>query len=150
MTEFVSFPLRVDLPKGQHAMLRDPEDVPERLRRPHLDARERGAVAMAGAGVTEADAQAAQNGDREAATKVGLAAISSGSRGMKRDADDLLIMALVQSWSYEEPVSVEALQDLPGRAYDLLLKACEPLASAMSPDFSPSPDPESPTSPSSV
>jgi hypothetical protein len=149
MTDSDTFPLRVELPKGQHAMLRDPEDVPNRLRRPHMDARERVSVSLVSSGATEADAVAAQAGEPGAAMKLGLAMVSSGASGLKRAADDLLIVALVESWSYEAAIGVEALQDLPGRSYDVLLAACEPLAAAMSPDFGPSPDPESPTSPSS-
>jgi hypothetical protein len=130
-------------------MLRDPEDVPERLRRPHMDAREHVSAALLTAGVTEADGEAAQAGEPGAASKLGLAMVSSGATGLKRSADDLLIAALTLSWSYELPVTADGLQDIPGRAYDALLSACEPLAAAMSPDFGPSPDPESPTSPSS-
>lgn len=150
MTDALTFPLRVELPKGQHALLRDPEDVPERLRRPHLDAREHISATLMSTGTTEADAEAARDGAPGAAAKLGLAMISSGVTSLGRRANDLLITALVESWSYETAVSPDALQDLPGRAYDLLLQACEPLAIVMSPDFSPSPDPESPTSPSSA
>jgi hypothetical protein len=150
VTDIVTFPLRVELPKGQHAMLRDPEDVPERLRRPHMDARERVMASLLGTGTTEADTEAARGGEPGAAAKLGAAMISSGAQGLKRQADDLLLVAFVESWSYETAISADAMQDLPGRAYDVLLKACEPLTAAMNPDFEPSPDPESPTSPSSV
>lgn len=149
MAEPAVFPLRVELPRGQHAMLRDPEEVPERLRRPHMDARERVSASLMATGVTETDAEAAQAGEPGAASKVGLAMVSSGATGLKRQADDLLIVALTASWSYELPVTPDGVQDLPGRAYDALLAACEPLAAAMNPDFGPSPDPESPTRPSS-
>jgi hypothetical protein len=150
VTDTVTFPLRVELPKGQYAVLRDPEDVPERLRRPHMDAREHVSATLMSTGTTEADIEAARDGEPGAAAKLGLAMISGGATALKRNADDLLVAALVESWSYGTDVTADTLQDLPGRAYDALLKACEPLAEAMSPDFGPSPDPQSPTSPSSV
>lgn len=147
--EPVLFPLRVELPRGQHAMLRDPEDVPERLRRPYLDASERLLGFLAEAGVTDADIAAARGGDQDRMAAIGVKAVTGGARMIQRGVQDSLIAALVESWSYDKPVSAEAVQDLPGRAYDALCEACEPLAAALNPDFTPNPDPESPTQPSS-
>lgn len=149
MPEPVVFPLRVELPRSQHAMLRDPEEVPERLRRPLLDAMEQVSVAVTAAGVTQAEIAAARDGDEELAAAIGIKAMAHGARGRQRAANDLLIVALVESWSFATPVSVESLLDLPGRTYDALVEACDPYLAAMSPDFDPSPDPDSPTRPSS-
>jgi hypothetical protein len=143
------FPLRVDLPRGGHALVRDPEEVPERLRRPYLDAVEQATAAMLEAGLTQADLDAAKEDVPGSRQKVGLAAIRAGARRLQRVAADVLLAALVLEWSFGDTVSADAAQELPGAAYDALVEVCESLAPSLSPDFTPNPDPQSPTTPSS-
>ena len=62
-------------------------------------------------------------------------------------ADDLLLM-FVEEWSYGD-VCAETLQDMPSVAYSKLM-AATPGMDDLTPDFSPSPDEDSPTSPSNA
>lgn len=63
---------------------------------------------------------------------------------------DKMIMAFVASWDRDEPLSEDALLDLPIGPYDKLRQAVMPFMDAILPDFGPTPDPETPTVPSAV
>lgn len=146
----ITFPWPVELPKGQRALLRDPEDVSERLRRPYVDAKQAAMGALLATGVKPEEFDAALNGTDEQKAEMGIKMLAAGmARGM-RDAQDLLIVALTDSWSFEAPVAVESLLDLPSRTYSVLLEACQKIAPALDPDFDPNQDEQSPTTPSSV
>lgn len=154
MTEF---PLRIALPHDQWAELRDPEEVSERQRRRVRKAQQRvslhseevgRAQQLAASGVVHSDGTVAPEAAAEvlAATK-GI--IESGVLDDVDDAVDMALAALVARWSFDTPVSAETVADLPGGAYKALRDAAQPLIGQMNPDFDPSPDPESPTKPSS-
>jgi hypothetical protein len=146
----ITFPWRVELPKGAHAMLRDPEDVSERLRRPYVDTRQEAMAALLSTGVKPEEFQAALNGTEQQQAEMGVKMLAAGmSRGM-RDSQDLMIIALTESWSFGAPVAVESLLDLPSKTYNALRAACQKLAPALDPDFDPNPDPDSPTTPSNA
>lgn len=115
--------MRLDLPDGAWAEVRDPKQVPERLRRP----------------VSRAAAAAAATGfDAEhMATPEQIDAITS--------LNDHVIRALVASWSFEAEVSVESILDLPAAAYDALAAHAAKQVLALMPDFGPNPDPKAPT-----
>lgn len=123
---------KLDLPDGAWALLRDPAKVPERLRRPVLTL------------TTRLNPQIKAMRD------------NPGDEGVVLDADvlerfedlnDLVIVALVAEWSFELPISIESVGDLPGDAYDLLRRESAKAIKELLPDFSPNPDPAGPTGP---
>jgi hypothetical protein len=57
------------------------------------------------------------------------------------EANDACVLALVTSWSFEEPVTMEGLQELPLQDYEKLRAICAPAVRAATVDFSP-PDPD--------
>lgn len=143
---------RENLPGGGWADLRDPADIPERLRRPAraiqmklardpafggvvAEASKKGVAALKDIGEAEAAQMMAQMGDESA--------------GLIDELNDRLIVARVVGWSYEAPVSMDALLDLPGPDYDRLKELCAEGALEGT-DFGPSQDEESPTVPSTA
>lgn len=143
---------RENLPDGGWADLRDQAEVPERFRRPVralqmklakdpafagvvAEAAKKGAAAVKGMAEAEAAQMATQMGDESA--------------GLLDELNDRLIVARVVGWSYETPVSLDALLDLPGPAYDRLRQVCAEGALDVT-DFGPSQDEESPTAPSTA
>lgn len=148
--EIIRFPYRVELPRGQHAMLRDPEEVSERLRRPYVDTRQAAMAALLAYGVQPEEFDAALTGSKEQQVAMGVKMLAAGMAAGMRDSNDLMIIALTQSWSFEQPITVESLLDLTSKTYSALLEACQQLAPALDPDFDPNMDEQSPTTPSSV
>lgn len=133
-------PIPLPLPNGQHALLRDPESVPERLRRPYERVK------------TRMGAYAADIPDtlpeREREIQAGIAMMKAQPELMD-ELNDTLILALVEAWSYEVPVTLDGILDLPGPALDILLQKCKELSPRMMTNFEPTVDRESPTVPSS-
>lgn len=120
MSDKVEFP-------GGWAKLRDPEDVPERLRRPLVLVQER-IVASDIGDMVLARKEAGEEISNEEAEKLMRPYIGSASwDDFQRTQYDLLIVALVEEWSFEAPINPESLCDIPGRAYKKLRAACEPL-----------------------
>jgi len=64
------------------------------------------------------------------------------------DLNDSLAAALVAGWSYDFPVSLDSMQDLPSRDLDALREKCGPYMARLMPDFEPTPEDASPTAPS--
>lgn len=66
--------------------------------------------------------------------------------------NDLVAVAFIKEWSWETPVAVENLLDLPAKAYDEILSVTAPLVTSLMPDFEGTKeaiaDPDSPTVPS--
>lgn len=145
--EATDFPLRVELPKGQWATLKDPEDVTERARRPVLDAQDRMNACLVSCGLTQEELEAAAKGDQDNAIAVGVKMLATDFQRYQHDAERLLLVALLHEWSYGTPITEDTVQDLPGRAYDQLLEAATPLMKVLSPNFEPDTDPNSPTPP---
>lgn len=116
--------IRVELPDGAWAELQDPRKVPERARRPVLTA--------------QAGLQQYVTGETLTTSPAALQAFS--------ELNDAMAVALVERWSYPDPVSLDGVLGLPGDAYDALREAVAPFATALLPDFSPSTDKGSPTS----
>jgi hypothetical protein len=151
----------IALPSGACATLRRPEDVPERLHRPirRAMARIRPEVLLAGREAASRE-YVSDQARMEAAE---LAAVKVGIKDTELDAfdeaQDATVVALVASWSYEgddaelrdlygRPVTVENVQDLPGRDYRTLRNVAARHVNAMFLDTSVSLDPASPTAPS--
>lgn len=143
---------RENLPGGGWADLRDMAEVSERLRRPIraiqiklardpafggvvAEASKKGVDAVKGIGEAEAAQMVTQMGDESAA--------------LLDELNDRAIIARVVGWSYDEPVSMDALLDLPGPAYDQLKALCAEGA-LQGTDFGPSQDENSPTVPSTA
>lgn len=113
---------KIDLPGGAWASLRDPAVVTERQRKPFVTAMGRASKF-------------------EGMDDSGFAAIL--------DLQDSLVLALVDSWSFDAPVSADGMLDLPAQTVDALRRACQPFQAGLLPDFAPTPDPASPSAPSS-
>lgn len=138
------------LPSGKSVTLRHPDDVSERLRRPIRQAmlRVRGEIMEAGRNAASAWQNATTPEEKKAAETT-MMALPSQMTEDEREADalgtDLGIVALVEGWEYEQPISVEGLLDLPGRDYDALRKLVQPLVNDLFVDASPDPNPGAPT-----
>lgn len=139
---------RIELPDDGWADLYDADELPERLRRPLIKLA--GKLMGSPVGAAMAVVALARKGEdvppdlTERAQELGEA-----------DTDtldtfkDSLILSTVREWSYGE-VTSEVLLGLPARKiYDALFDASPSIDDLMS-DFSPSPDEESPTGPSSA
>jgi hypothetical protein len=117
--------MRIDI-QGGWIELREPEAVPERLRRP----------------VLQQSVKASQfNADSE---------MDAEALDFFSAFNDLLAIALIESWSFSAPVSVDGLLDLPGPTYDAIREAVTPLLPRLMPDFSVTDDPKVPTEQSDV
>lgn len=140
---------RIELPGGW-AELRPVSDITERMRRP---------VKRASTKLTSfpsfmnavAEGQAATEGGREMtmAEQMAIAASMGEAFDVLEEVQDLLVVAACRGWSWDFPVSVDNVLDLPTPALDALRKAVGPYQGALNPGFEPTPDPESPTGPSS-
>ena len=102
--------MRIDLPQGQWAELRDPRVVTERRRRPAKTA----LYAVAKLAEAEATVEAIEAWD---------------------DLRVQVAVALIDQWSVNVDVTVDAILDLPGDVYDALLTAVEPQIMALLPSF---------------
>jgi hypothetical protein len=91
--------------------LREPDLVPERLRRPVF---EKSIMASQLAADIETDPTV-------------LSFFS--------ELNDVLAVALISAWSFGDVISVDTLQDLPAKTYDDVRKLVSPLVSRMIPDF---------------
>lgn len=132
---------------------RDVADVPERLRRPVRTIQMKLAQNPAFQGVVE---DAKKKGvkaleDIDEAQAVEMASVMGDEAfDLMNDLNDRLIISRVVGWSYGDEVSMDALQDLPGAVYDKLQKMFAENALEGGPDFSPSPEADSPTEPSTA
>jgi hypothetical protein len=144
---------KVDLGNGAWAKLRDPQDVTERKRRPL--AKIQRVIAGTPIGSVLLERELERPGEEITEDEMGkILRPFLGDEAMDKfeDSDDLLIYALVEEWSIDSPITVETIQDLPGRAYDALRDACRPLLNQVLGNSEESEvlDPESPTTPGSV
>ncbi|MET7982521.1 hypothetical protein [Streptomyces sp. NPDC005281] len=144
---------RHQLPGDGWADLRAMDEVPERLRRPVRTIQMKLAQNPAFAEVVK-DAQssgvkAVQDIDEAQAVQM-AAAMGDDALELMDDLNDRLIVSRVVGWSYGPEVTLDALQDLPGKVYDQLKEICAEGALAAGPDFSPSTEANSPTEPSTA
>jgi hypothetical protein len=135
----------ITLPSGATADIRDVADVTERGRRPIKRIQTR----LAGLpDFVHAVEEAKQQKDDEELTPEQQLTIAAGmgeAFDLLEDLNDALVVALVAGWSYGFGVSVDSVQDLPGRDLDALRAAVSPYLSQLNPDFDPSPAADSPT-----
>lgn len=119
---------KINLPGENWALLRDPGDVSERLRRPFVNLQRR----LIGSGVGKVLMDLAPDGDVEKVddrkTMEALRpVIADPDFEIIEDLNDLLVVALVAEWSFEAPVTLDAVLDLPNAVRTALVTACEPL-----------------------
>lgn len=115
---------------GGWVELREPKEVPERLRRP----------IVIKAGTIGKAAQDIANADEVSVDESTLSAMF--------EFNDLLVIALTKAWSFDEPITLEGLGNLPGNAYDALQKIVAPMVADLMPSFEATPSADSPTDPS--
>jgi len=142
---------KVDLGNGSWAKLRDPQDVTDKQRRPLAKLQR----LLAASNLGEALTQRAQMG--EEVTDKDLQdllkpVLADDEWELLESTSDLLIVALVEEWSFDTPIIVESVQNLPGRVSKALRAACDPLLTDVLGIESEEDvlDPESPTPPGSV
>jgi hypothetical protein len=144
---------RHDLPGGW-AEIRDPGEVPERLRQPVKVASARlaqyrgmrkAAEAATAAGVTDSASLAGL----DEATEDALAREMGDAMGDLVTLQNLVIVSRVAAWSFSDTVTLDALLDLTSVQYDALETLCG-RSSDLQEDLGPNPDPQSPTQPSAV
>lgn len=140
---------KVDLPGGQWVALRDADEVTERQRRPYIAARNRLMASPVGE-LLAADHGKTKAAEKEFEEEVRRAA-GTEDWGLIDAVDDALIDALVDSWSFEVPVSPQAALDIPAKARAVLKAECAKRQQALVVDFETvTPDPASPTGPSTA
>jgi len=140
---------KIELGNGGWAILRDPAAVPVKLRRPvekMLMAVGRGQAKAALEAKQEAIANA-KTGDTIDPSAV-AANMDSTVIDQFYELNDLLIVARVESWSLDLPISVDSLGDLTQEDYELLQKIAAQNVTTMVPNFGLSNNPDSPTPPS--
>lgn len=119
---------RVDV-AGGWVELRDPKTVSERLRRPVM-------------------AKASQLASVVSEVSKGEARIEGDSLTGMYEFNDLVAVALISEWSFEQPLTVDGMLDLPSATYDEIQKIVAPMFNQLMPSFEADPDPASPTVPS--
>jgi len=140
---------KIQLGNGGWAILRDPAAVPVKLRRPvekMLMAVGRG-QAKAALEAKEAAIANAKTGDTIDPSAV-AATMDSTVIDQFYELNDLLIVARVESWSLDLPISVDSLGDLTQEDYELLQKVAAQNVTTMVPNFGLSNNSDSPTPPS--
>lgn len=140
---------KIELGNGGWAILRDPAAVPVRLRRPvekMLMAVGRGQAKAALEAKQEAIANA-NTGDTIDPSSI-AASMDLSVIDQFYELNDLLIVARVESWSLDLPISVDSLGDLTQEDYELLQKLAADNVTSMVPNFGLSNNPDSPTPPS--
>ena len=106
--------------------LRDPELVPERLRRPVV------AQSVKAAQFSDIDLES-DDVDIEEATR---------ALDFFSDLNDHLAMALIEAWSFAEPITIDGLLNLGGKTYDSIRKEVAPFVAKLMPDFGATEDPK--------
>lgn len=103
--------------------LREPEEVPERLRRPIVS------TTMSGIPM-QAEIEAMQD-NPDQADPVVLAKFLEFSQKF----GDLAALAFIREWSFAEPITSETIQDLPSKVFDEIQEAISPLTIKLLPTF---------------
>lgn len=111
--------MRVEVYSGW-VQLRDPELVPERLRRPVFEKSVTGASLVEGDGTN----------------------VDENTMKFFSEFNDLVAIAMISEWSFDAPVSAEGMLDLPSKTYDEIRKVVSPFIAKLIPDFGVDPDPK--------
>jgi len=97
--------------------LREPNLVPERLRRPIFE------KSISGQSLVEDGAE-----------------LDESQMKFFSEFNDLLAIAMISAWSFDGAVSIEGLMDLPSKTYDDIRKVVTPFITDLMPDFGDNPD----------
>jgi hypothetical protein len=153
---------------GGWAVLRAPDDVPERLRRAIGRSRAKivrfqsmieaieAVVAKDATGLpAPAEDMTGAEGPPTPAVRgaIPAQAVTEGAEFMDAIAEieDTTILAFVTEWSWPAALTIEGIGDLPGAVYKRLVETVGPLRDALFVDFDdPGTDKTSPTGPSSA
>jgi hypothetical protein len=133
----------IALPSGATALLRDPQSVTERARRPISRLQSRLAAGPVGDLLRRKGTLSDDEFESES-----LKLLATDDWDLLDQIADNLIVALVASWSHPVAPSLDSVLDLPTPDYEALKEATAKYQGALMPDFEPSPDAESPTQPS--
>ena len=109
---------------------REPEAVPERLRREVTRLSTRGARF---ATLGDVDPSEMSEQDME------------GMTSFMSEFNDAIAICLISQWSFDIPVTKDGLLDLPASIYDEIIRHCTPLVSRLMPSFGVDPNPKVPT-----
>ena len=134
---------KIPLSNGGWAVLRDPKAVTQRLRRPVEKA-----FLKVGQGSARAALENAGEITTEAQANRVASAIDPDTLDLFNELNDLIVIARLESWSLDKPLTIDSLLDLPDEDYKALRSAAANKSMEMLPDFSFSNDPDSPTKPS--
>jgi len=134
---------RIELPNGAWANLRTPSAVPERLRRPVTKAMFAIASGSAGKALVEVQQDLS---DQEKAAQVAQS-LNPDTLDMYSNLNDLLIVARVSEWSFELPITIDGVLDLPSNAYEILQEVTAKDITEMMPNFTTSDNKDSPIKP---
>jgi hypothetical protein len=135
---------RIELSESGWAELRDPAAVPVRLRRPV----EKMLFEISQANGVDALANNAGN-EVEAAAEI-VANIDLDLFSKFNDLNDLLILARIAAWSYDLPITLDSVLELPSGDYQILQEVTAKDITEMMPNFAQDNDPSSPTLPSNA
>jgi len=106
--------------------LRDPELVPERLRRP----------------VVEQSIRATQFADLDMDSDDLDPQAAGDAIAFFSELNDILSVALISEWSFNEPISIDGLLNLSSKTYDDIRREVSPFVSKLLPDFGVTDDPK--------
>ena len=134
---------KISLPSGGWAVLRVPAAVPVRLRRPV----EKSLLALGQSQAKNTLQNTPELTDSQKAAEV-AASINPAILDQFNELNDLLIVARVESWSFELPIAIESLGDFSQGDYEALQEVAAKNVTEMMPRFGISNDPNSPIKPS--
>lgn len=140
---------KIELSNSGWAVLRDPASVPVKLTRPVQKVlmavgRSQAKAALEAKGAAIADAKTGDTIDPSSVA----AQLDQATIDQLYELNDLLIVARVESWSLDLPITLESLGELTQEDYELLQKVAAKNVTKMVPNFGLNNDPDSPTSPS--
>lgn len=141
--------MRIDLPNGQWAELRDPEAVTERQRRPIARALRGVRPEIQERSRAAADLPDLPDGkpgpEKQEALQRLQFLMTNEEADAYQDAGDFAAVALIGSWSFEPVPSLDGLLDLPARSLDMLRRAVAPLVNDLFLDTGPDPNRAAPS-----
>jgi hypothetical protein len=148
----------VDLPNGQWAVFRDPDDITDKQRRPltRLQAVVESRGLLQALRVAEARVNLLKENpddkDLLAAAKEAEAEVTrlttEETLELFEQLNDLAVIAFTEAWSFDKPVTLEEFGTLKWGESTALRTAVAPLALRLFPSFDPTPEADSPTEPS--
>lgn len=135
----------IELSNGNSAVLIDTEDVSQRRRRPVERALMTIYQGSAKDALDKAGDLSEESKIQEVAATLDLPVIDQYT-----ELNDLLVLARLESWTFDMPVCLDSLLDLNNRDYETLQKAVAGSVMQMVPSFGINTNPDSPTKPSDV